>query len=158
MQIEFVLNGKQTSLDVPGEMKLLDCLREVLGLTGTKSGCEIGQCGACSVLIDHKLERSCLILMRNVANREITTIEGIHGPDGGPNDLQEAFLKYGAVQCGFCTPGMVIAAEALLHQNLNPTREDIKSALSKNLCRCSGYHQIFDAIEETATNRRNQKS
>lgn len=153
MQIEFVLNGKETSLDVPGEMKLLECLREVLGLTGTKSGCEIGQCGACSVLIDNKLERSCLVLMRNIVKKQVVTIEGIHAQDGGPNDLQQAMLKHGSVQCGFCTPGMVIAAEALLYENPHPNRDEIKTAMEKNLCRCSGYHQIFDAIEETAAIR-----
>jgi aerobic-type carbon monoxide dehydrogenase small subunit (CoxS/CutS family) len=130
MQLTFTLNGEAVSLDdIPEETLLIDLLRETLGLTGTKRGCETGTCGACSVLIDDKLTRSCRTPVSAVAGRTVTSIEGIHGPDGGPNDLQLAFLEHGAVQCGFCTPGMVLAGEALLRRNPAPTRDEIRRAI-----------------------------
>lgn len=154
MELKFTLNGEPVTVDVAEDLSLLDLLRDELGLTGTKRGCEIGQCGACSVIVNGLLTRSCITLALEVAGGTVTTIEGIHTPDGGPNDLQQAFLDHGATQCGFCTPGMIIAGEALLMHNLNPTREEIREAISGNLCRCTGYQQIVDAIFTTANARR----
>jgi carbon-monoxide dehydrogenase small subunit len=129
-------------------------LRDYLHLTGTKEGCEVGECGTCSVILDGRLVNSCLLLAPQVAGRELVTIEGIRAEDGGPNDMQLNFIDYGAVQCGFCIPGMVLAGEALLQRTLTPSREEIRVALTGNLCRCTGYQQIVDAIEVTARERR----
>jgi carbon-monoxide dehydrogenase small subunit len=153
MEIAFKLNGEIVTLDVPPDMMLLQVLRDSLGLTGTKQGCNIGQCGACSVIIDGKLRRACITPMSKVEGCEIITIEGIHGPDGGPNDLQQAFVEHSAMQCGFCTPGMVLAGEVLLMRNPDPSRAEIRRAITGNLCRCTGYQQIIDAIEATAKQR-----
>ncbi len=154
MKLEFTLNGEPITLDdVPEEMKLLDLLRDVLGLTGAKRGCDTGTCGACSVLLDGRLTKSCRTPLSKVAGRHVTTIEGLHGPDGGLSDMQAAFLEFGAVQCGFCTPGMVLAGEALLLKNPAPTRDEIRKGINSNLCRCTGYQQIVDAIEATAKRR-----
>lgn len=150
MHLEFTLNGQPVSVEITPELKLVHLLRDVLGLTGTKVGCEIGVCGACSVLLDGALVKSCTLPAQRVAGRNVLTIEGIHAPDGGPNDLQQAFLEHGATQCGYCTPGMVLAGEALLLHNPQPTREEIRRAIAGNLCRCTGYQQIVDAIEATA--------
>lgn len=150
MHLEFTLNGQPVSVEIAPELKLVHLLRDVLGLTGTKVGCEIGVCGACSVLLDGALVKSCTLPAQRVAGRNVLTIEGIHAPDGGPNDLQQAFLEHGATQCGYCTPGMVLAGEALLLHNPQPTREEIRRAIAGNLCRCTGYQQIVDAIEATA--------
>ena len=154
MILTFVLNGELITLDdVPEDMMLLDLLRDVLDLTGTKRGCETGTCGACAVLLDDRLARSCRTPVKAIAGRRVTTIEGLGGPDGGLSDLQAAFLEHGAVQCGFCTPGMIVAAEALLRRNPHPTRAEIRAAINGQLCRCTGYQQIVDAIEATARRR-----
>lgn len=153
MQIEFTLNGQFTTIDAPPDITLLSLLRDHLDLTGTKEGCEVGECGACSIILDGRLVNSCLFLAPQVAGREVITIEGIRGEGGGPNDVQENFIDYGAVQCGFCIPGMVLAGETLLRRNLEPTRREIRVALTGNLCRCTGYQQIVDAIEATARER-----
>jgi carbon-monoxide dehydrogenase small subunit len=153
MQIEFSLNHQPMVVDIPPDITLLTLLREYLHLTGTKEGCEIGECGVCSVIMDGQVVNSCMVLAPQVAGREVVTIEGIRRPDGGPNDLQENFIEYGAVQCGFCIPGMVISSEALLMHNPRPTRSEIRLALAGNLCRCTGYQQIIDAIEATASSR-----
>ncbi|MBN1315890.1 MAG: (2Fe-2S)-binding protein [Anaerolineales bacterium] len=153
MKIEFMLNGKQVIVDAPGSISLLRLLRDYLGLTGAKPGCEIGECGACSVILDCRVVNSCQLLAPQVIGRKVTTIEGIQAPDGGPTDLQRAFLEHGAVQCGYCTPGMVVAAEALLSINPSPTREEIREGISGNLCRCTGYQQIVDAVKATAASR-----
>ena len=159
MKIKFTLNGLLIEIDTPENITLLTLLRDYLGLTGTKQGCEIGECGVCSVILDGKLVNSCQLLAPQVDEREVVTIEGIRGIDKGPNDLQNNFIKYGAVQCGFCTPGMILAGEALLAGNIAPTREQIRVAISGNLCRCTGYQQIVDAIEATAKERnQNAKS
>ncbi len=155
MEIEFTLNDQQVAIDAPPDVTLLALLRDHLNLTGTKEGCEIGECGACSVLLDGRVINSCMVLAPQVAGRSVITIEGIRGPGGGPNDMQENFIDYGAVQCGFCIPGVIMAGEALLSHNPRPTREEIRMALAGNLCRCTGYQQIVDAIEATARGRTN---
>lgn len=153
MRIEFVLNHEQVSVDVDGRQKLVDLLRDVLGLTGTKKGCEIGKCGTCTVILDGKLAKSCLIPAKNISGKNLMTIEGVADKNGEPNDLQLSFLENGAIQCGYCTPGMVLAGEVLLASNPIPTRIEIRKAISANLCRCTGYQQIVDAIEATSFKR-----
>lgn len=153
MQIEFTLNHQPVSVEAPPDITLLALLRDYLDLTGTKEGCEVGECGACSVILAGRVVTACMVLAPQVIGREVITIEGIRGPDGGPNDMQENFIEYGAVQCGFCIPGMVMAGEALLQRNPSPTRQEIRQALAGNLCRCTGYQQIVDAIEATALQR-----
>jgi len=157
MKYQLTLNGKPTEVEAPGDISLLRLLRDHLGLTGTKEGCSIGECGACSVLLDHKLVNSCMVLAAQANGRDVITIEGICPSDGSPNDLQDAFIRYGAVQCGFCTPGMVLAGEALLAADPQPTRSQIREAIAGNLCRCTGYQQIVDAIEQTAQSRRERR-
>ncbi len=151
--IEFSLNQKTTRIEVSEKITLLTILREYLGLTGTKCGCDTGDCGVCAVIMDKKLIYSCQVRAMDLPGHEVITIEGIHDADGGPNDLQRAFLKHGAVQCGFCIPAMVLAGEALLLNNPDPCKDEIREAISKVLCRCTGYKQIEDAIEETALQR-----
>lgn len=153
MIFNLTVNGSSWRVEAPADISLLHLLRDHLHLTGTKEGCGVGECGACSVLLDGKLVNSCLILAAQANDRDVVTIEGIHGEDGGPNDLQQAFIDYGAVQCGFCIPGMVLAGEALLQANLKPTRGEIREAIAGNLCRCTGYQQIVDAIQATAQKR-----
>jgi carbon-monoxide dehydrogenase small subunit len=154
MKIEFAVNGAPVSVEAPANATLLNVLRDVLGLTGTKEGCGIGECGACSVLLDGRLVNACLILAPQAGGRQVVTIEGVHASDGGPNDLQQAFIDYGAVQCGYCIPGMILAGESLLAANPRPSRSDIREAIAGNLCRCTGYQQIVDAIQATASHRR----
>jgi len=154
MRIEFELNGAPACVDVPADTSLLYALRDSLGLTGTKEGCNVGECGACSVLLDGRLVNSCLTLAAQAAGRQVVTIEGVCNPDGSPSDLQQAFVQAGAVQCGFCIPGMVLAGEALLRANPRPTRLEIRAAIAGNLCRCTGYQQIVDAIQIAAARRR----
>jgi aerobic-type carbon monoxide dehydrogenase small subunit (CoxS/CutS family) len=154
MKINFNLNGSAVSIDAPANITLLSLLRDNFGLTGTKMGCEVGECGACSVLVDGKVVNSCMLLAPQINGRSITTIEGIHDPKGEPNDLQRSLVENGAVQCGYCTPGMVMAGEALLAQTLSPSEDEIRNAIAGNLCRCTGYQQIVEAIEMTANLRR----
>jgi len=158
MNITFTLNGSPVSVQAPADINLLTLLRDYLGMTGTKCGCEICECGACSVLLDGRLVNSCLVLAPQAGGRQVVTIEGIRGPDGGPNDLQRAFIDYGAVQCGYCIPGMILAGEAILASKLNPTRAEIREAIAGNLCRCTGYQQIVDAIRATAVKRQEKSS
>ncbi|MDR3577321.1 MAG: (2Fe-2S)-binding protein [Anaerolineaceae bacterium] len=158
MKFKFQLDGAAISVEVPADITLLKLLRDYLGMTGTKEGCGVGECGACSVLLDGRLVNSCLTLGAQAAGRKVITIEGIRAPDGGPNDLQKAFIEYGAVQCGYCIPGMVLAGEALLAKNPDPDRSEIREAISGNLCRCTGYQQIVDAIQATAVSRKEVKS
>jgi aerobic carbon-monoxide dehydrogenase small subunit len=158
MKIEFYLDGSGVSIDAPADITLLKLLRDYLGMTGTKEGCGVGECGACSVLLDGRLVNSCLTIAAQAAGRKVITIEGVRGPDGGPNDLQKNFIEYGAVQCGYCTPGMVLAGEALLARNPDPNRSEIREAISGNLCRCTGYQQIVDAIQATAASRKEVKT
>lgn len=145
-RIEFTVNGERYDLEVLPNETLLDVIREELGLTGTKKGCDLGDCGACTVLMDGKRVNSCLVLAVDADGREITTIEGLGDPRN-PHPLQKAFVEYGAVQCGFCTPGMIVSAKALLDENPNPTEEEIRKGMAGNLCRCTGYTKIVKAIK-----------
>lgn len=153
MDVEFTLNGKLVRVETPLERTLLHLLRNDLGLTGTKCGCDSGNCGVCSVLVDGKLIESCLISASSLGGKQVITIEGIQEANGDLSDIQQAFLRHGAVQCGYCTPAMVLAGEALLRANPTPNRDEIRNGISRVLCRCTGYQQIIDAIEETAQQR-----
>jgi carbon-monoxide dehydrogenase small subunit len=150
MTIELTVNGRRHSFEVPGEETLLTTLRQRLGLTGTKEGCAEGECGACTVLLDGVPVDSCIYPTCAVGSREVTTIEGI----GDPSALQAAMVRAGAVQCGFCTPGFVMTLTALLAENPAPAEEEIRHALAGNLCRCTGYAQIVDAVVATLGGRR----
>jgi carbon-monoxide dehydrogenase small subunit len=158
MKITLILNGTAVEAQAASDASLLSVLRDELNLTGTKEGCGVGECGACSVILDGRLVNACLVLASQASGRHVTTIEGIHAPDGGPNDLQRAFIEQGAVQCGYCIPGMVLAGEALLASNPAPNRLEIRRAIAGNLCRCTGYQQIVDAIQMTAASRQGQVS
>ena len=143
--IKFKLNGRDIEIEADSSMRLIDLLRDGLGLTGTKEGCGEGECGACTVIIDGKTANSCLVLAAQVKGRELLTIEGVkQGEILHP--IQQAFIDEGAVQCGFCTPGMILSAKALLDKNQSPTEQDVKVAISGNLCRCTGYKKIEKAI------------
>ena len=144
--IEFRVNGKKAQLSVGGNQTLLELLRDKLDLTGTKRGCDSGDCGACTVLVDGQPVNACLVLAAEVAGSDITTIEGL-GQDDKLHPLQQAFVDYNAVQCGFCTPGMILMASALLDENPHPTEGDIRQYLQGNLCRCTGYCKIVQAIQ-----------
>lgn len=147
------VNGVEVERMVDDERTLLAFLREDLGLTGTKEGCGEGDCGACTVLVDGVSVNSCLYLALLAEGRSIVTIEGLE-KDGRMSEIQSAFIRHGAIQCGFCSPGMIMSAEHLLEQNANPTEEEIRRGLSGNLCRCTGYQQMVDAITEVAAARR----
>ena len=144
--VQLRVNGEAYDVQVEPRHTLLKVLREELGLTGTKKGCDVGDCGACTVLMDGKPVNSCLVLAVEVNGQEITTIEGLER-DGKLHPLHEAFLQCGAVQCGFCTPGMILSAKALLDDNPNPSEEETRKAISGNLCRCTGYAKIVEAIK-----------
>jgi aerobic carbon-monoxide dehydrogenase small subunit len=146
VRFSFTVNDRQREVDVPPMRRLLDVLREDLRLTGTKEGCGEGECGACSVILNGEVVNSCLIPACQASDSSITTVEGI-AHDGRLDPLQQAFMKYGGAQCGICTPGMLIAARALLTNNARPTRDEIREAIAGNLCRCTGYARIIDAIE-----------
>jgi carbon-monoxide dehydrogenase small subunit len=147
MKISFTLNGQEREVTVPADKAFVDVLREDLALTGTKVGCGEGECGTCTILLDDDAVCSCLLLAGQVEGHRVTTIEGLTEDDGSPGPVQQAFIETGAVQCGFCTPGMVVAGEALLRSNPSANRQDIVTALAGNLCRCTGYEKIFEAIE-----------
>ncbi len=143
--MRFTLNGRAVSFEGSGARRLLDVLREELGATGTKEGCGEGECGACSVLIDGEVVDSCLVAVGQVEGREVTTVEGL--ADGGRlTALQQAFIEQGAAQCGICTPGMLLAAHVLLQQSRRLTADDVREGLAGNLCRCTGYTKIIDAV------------
>ena len=152
LKLNITVNGQKHALKIHPNPRLLDLLREELHLTGTKEGCGIGECGACTVILDGRAVNSCLILAGQCEGREITTIEGVT-PKDGLSPLQQSFLDNGAVQCGFCTPGMILSAKALLSHNPTPTEPEIREAISGNLCRCTGYTQIVEAIQAVATGR-----
>jgi carbon-monoxide dehydrogenase small subunit len=152
--IQVTINGRRYEEEVEPRMLLAHFLRETIGLTGTHVGCVIGECGACSVLLDGKVVKSCLHFAVQADGREITTIEGL-AKDGELNPVQEAFVKNYAFQCGYCTPGMVMTSQALLKRNPNPTEAEIRKALAGNLCMCTGYVQIVDAVKEAAKGLKN---
>ena len=147
--VSLTVNGERSEVLVPVHKTLLEVLREDMGLTGTKHGCELGECGTCTVLVDGRPELSCLVLPVQVAGRAITTIEGM--ADGSQlHPLQQAFAELGAAQCGYCTPGILLASRALLDTNPKPSRKEIQEALAGNLCRCTGYVKILQAVELAA--------
>lgn len=144
-----MVNGEQHEVDTPPLRRLLDVLREDLGLTGTKEGCGEGECGACSVLIDDELVNSCLVPVLQAEGTRICTIESLAG-EGALHPVQQAFAEAGGAQCGICTPGMIMATVALLSKNPQPTRDEIREGLAGNLCRCTGYIRIFEAVEKAS--------
>lgn len=149
VKIEFILNGEATAVSVPPQVLLVDLLRKKLGLTGTKEGCGIGECGSCTVLVDGRSVNSCLVLAVSVSGKKVTTIEGLS--DGEVlHPIQQAFVEEGAVQCGYCTPGMILSAKALLDENPSPSRKEIAVAISGNLCRCTGYTKIINAVSKAS--------
>jgi len=149
MKINFTLNGKEIAVDVPPHWTLLRLLRDKLGLTGTKEGCGIGECGACTVLLEGIPVNACLVLAPKVDGKEVQTVEGLGSRDA-LHPLQRSFVEHGAVQCGFCTPGVLMSSKALLEKNPRPTTEEVREAISGHLCRCTGYHQIIEAIEKAS--------
>jgi carbon-monoxide dehydrogenase small subunit len=150
MNVEFTVNGTRQSVDVEPRKTLADALREDIGLTGTHLGCEHGVCGACTVLVDGEPVRACLMFAVQAEGSSVTTVEGMAGADGTLHPLQKAFCDHHGLQCGFCTPGMLMSALDLLHRETNPSRERIRAELSGNICRCTGYVGIVDAVEAAA--------
>ncbi len=150
MRIELTVNGDRREADVWGGESLLFALRERLGLPGSKNACEQGECGSCSVLLDGRLVCSCLVLAAQADGHEVVTVEGLAGGDGELHAVQDAFVQAGAVQCGFCTPGLVVAAADLLRRTPRPSDDEIREALSGNLCRCTGYQKILEAVRLAA--------
>ena len=153
MKIKLKVNNQLVEKDVDPSIRLIDFLREDLDLTGTKEGCGAGECGACTVIIDGKAVNSCLVLVGQCQDKEIITVEGL-AKNEELDPLQDAFVKEGAVQCGYCTPGMLMSAKALLLENPSPTEEEIRKAISGNLCRCTGYVKIVKAIQTASDNPR----
>jgi carbon-monoxide dehydrogenase small subunit len=156
MTIRLKVNGRERQATTEVRRTLADFLREDLGLTGTHLGCEHGVCGACTVLLDGEAVRSCLILAVQADGHEVTTVEGLAQPDGTLHPLQQAFWDHHGLQCGFCTPGMLLSALALLKENPHPTAEEIREALSGNLCRCTGYQSIVESVQAAAEAMRGQ--
>jgi aerobic-type carbon monoxide dehydrogenase small subunit (CoxS/CutS family) len=153
--IRFTLNGEETEVAFAPHKTLLEVLREDLALTGTKHGCELGECGTCAVLLDGRSVLSCLVLGLDAEDRRVETVEGM-ADEGGLHPLQETFADTGAAQCGYCTPGFLLVAKELLAQNASPSRDEIKEALSGNLCRCTGYIKIYEAVEQAAARMRGE--
>jgi carbon-monoxide dehydrogenase small subunit len=151
--IRLRVNGKEHTLEVPPQRLLLDCLRYDLGLTGSKEGCSVGVCGACTVLMDGQIVSSCLTLAVRADGTDITTIEGL-AQEGRLHPVQQAFIDYGGFQCGICTPGMIMAAKALLDTQPNPSEDEIKEWMMGNLCRCTGYYKILESIQGAASRMR----
>lgn len=154
MKVSFTLNGKPVSCEVKAEEVLVDTIREKFCLTGTKRGCGTGDCGTCTVLLDGEPVRSCILLTAMVEGKSVTTIEGV-GTIDNLHPVQQAFIDASAIQCGFCTPGMVLVTIALLEKNPNPTEDEIRTALSGNLCRCTGYEKIVKAVKLAADRMQN---
>ncbi|HEY7786872.1 MAG TPA: (2Fe-2S)-binding protein [Pyrinomonadaceae bacterium] len=156
IHIQFTLNGEATEVAFAPHKTLLEVLREDLSLTGTKHGCELGECGTCTVLVDGRAILSCLMLGLDIEGREVKTVEGMAvGAEQHP--LQDTFADTGAAQCGYCSPGFLLVAEELLNKNANPSRDEIKEALSGNLCRCTGYIKIYEAVELAAARMRGEE-
>ena len=149
-EISFILNGSEVKVTVDGHLRLIDVLRNTMGLTGTKEGCGEGECGACTVIVDGKAVNSCLYPAHEIEGKSVITIEGLHVRQHKLSKIQQAFVDHGAIQCGFCTPGMIMSAKALLDSNPNPSDEEIREALQGNLCRCTGYVQIVEAVRRVA--------
>jgi len=156
--VSFELNGKEVHVETSSDRRAVDLLREDLGLVGTKESCGNGDCGACSILVDDKARLSCLTLAAQLQGRKVVTIEGVCGEDGRLHPVQKAFIESGALQCGYCTPGMVIAIIDLLNSNPSPSRNEIREAISGNLCRCGAYQKILDAVEEVVRDSKNEAS
>ncbi len=150
MRIELTVNGDRREADVWAGESLLFALRERLGLPGSKNACEQGECGSCSVLLDGQLVCSCLVLAAQADGHDVVTVEGLSGDEGELHPVQDAFVQAGAVQCGFCTPGLVVAAADLLSRSARPSDDEIREALSGNLCRCTGYQKILEAVRLAA--------
>jgi len=150
MVIQFTCNGMPVTVDVDPDMRALDVLRDVLNLTGTKEGCGEGECGACTIIMDGVTVNSCLLYAAKLEGSTIQTIEGMADKQGNLHPIQESFLEVGAVQCGYCTPGMVLSTKALLDRNQDPTVPEIEAALSGNFCRCTGYGKIVQAVRSSA--------
>ncbi|MEG0446580.1 MAG: (2Fe-2S)-binding protein [Comamonas sp.] len=150
LSVSCTVNGELLDFEVAPNRSLLDALRTEMGLTGTKKGCDVGECGSCTILFNGQPTNACLVLAAEAHGAEITTVEGLQSPDGTLHPLQECFMQCGAAQCGFCTPGILVAAKALLDINPNPTEEDIRFAIAGNICRCTGYTKIVDAIAAAA--------
>lgn len=157
MIIELTVNGAPRSVEISPSMRLLDLLRNVFGLTSVKEGCSEGECGACTVLLDGKAATSCTVLAVQARGKSVVTIEGLSS-DGALHPIQQAFIDHDAIQCGFCTPGMIMSAYALLKHNPSPTREEIRRGIEGNLCRCTGYLPIIDAVEDAARRMRTHES
>lgn len=155
-KLDCMINGEHVSLDVAAGARLVDILRDELRLTGTKEGCGVGECGACTVIVNGDAVCSCITLAAGLSDAEIITIEGV-SQIGELDAIQQAILDHHALQCGFCTPGIVMSAKALLDKNPNPTTEEIKEAISGNLCRCTGYQQVIDAVADAAQRRKEQE-
>jgi aerobic-type carbon monoxide dehydrogenase small subunit (CoxS/CutS family) len=151
--VRFVLNGEQVRAEVEPHGFLLRLLRDVFGLTGAKEGCGMGDCGACTVLVDGKAVNSCIFPVIEIEGKQVTTIEGLADDQGNLDPIQKAFIENGAIQCGYCTPGMVLSAKALLDENPNPTEEEIQRGIAGNLCRCTGYLSIVRAIKAASESR-----
>jgi carbon-monoxide dehydrogenase small subunit len=153
VQLHLRVNGMAYKMEVEPRRTLLELIREDLELTGTKEGCSLGECGTCTVLLDGRPIKSCITLAVQANGREVTTIEGLEGSDGTLHPLQQAFMEHGAIQCGFCTPGMVLSAKALLDENPKPTEMEVRQAIAGNLCRCTGYQKIVEAILAVSNQR-----
>ena len=149
-EISFTLNGSAVTLSVDSHRRLLDVLRDEMGLTGTKEGCGEGECGACTVIVDGRAVNACLYPAPEIDGKHVLTIEGLLGPENRLSVIQQAYARSGAVQCGFCSPGMIMATKALLDEIPDPTDEEIREALLGNLCRCTGYVQILEAVRQAA--------
>ncbi len=153
MAVSFVVNGEEIRGSVEARMTLADFLRDVVGLTGTHLGCEHGVCGACTILVNGRTVRSCLMLAVQADGQELRTVEGLEGPDGTLHPVQEAFSRHHALQCGFCTPGFLMSVVEYLEEGPSPDEREIRERLSGNLCRCTGYHNIVLAVQELAEKR-----
>lgn len=153
-EISFIVNAQQRKLEVESHMRLIDLIRDGLGLSGTKEGCGEGECGACTVIVDGKAVNSCLYPALELEGRTLITIEGLMEEENKPSVIQKAFVEQGGIQCGFCSPGMIMSTKALLDKNNDPSDEEIRTALLGNLCRCTGYVQIIDSVKAAANELR----
>ncbi len=156
--LNFIVNDVPRNLVIKPYARLLDVIREDLGLTGTKEGCGVGECGACTVIVDGETVNSCHTLAASMEGKSVVTIEGLESESGEPHTIQKAYVEKNAIQCGFCTPGFVMSTKALLDKTLEPTKEEIDIAISGNICRCTGYEQIVDAIEYSASELKNEST